>query len=138
MDGLLELGRAVLAAQAFSVHVGAELTRLEPGEAELAIPIAPHLGQQNGFVHGGVISFLVDNAVTFAGGSVLGPNVLTQEIKVSYLKPGRGERLVARASVVHSSERQAVSRCDVFAADRADESLCATGLGTVTVVEPDR
>ena len=136
MEGLLELGRAVLAAQAFSVHVGAELTRLEPGQAELVLPIAPHLGQQNGFVHGGAISFLVDNAITFAGGSVLGPNVLTQEIKVSYLRPGRGERLVARASVIHGSERQAVSRCDVFAVDGAEESLCATALGTVLAVEP--
>ncbi len=73
MAELLELGRAVLAAQPFSVHVGAELARLVPGEAELILPIGPHLGQQNGFVHGGAISFLVDNAITFAGGSVLGP-----------------------------------------------------------------
>ena len=30
------------------------------------------LGLQHGFVHGGVISYLVDNAITFAGASVLG------------------------------------------------------------------
>jgi uncharacterized protein (TIGR00369 family) len=135
VEGLLELGRAVLASQPFSAHVGAELARLEPGEAELVLPIRPHLGQQNGFVHGGAISFLVDNAITFAGGSVLGPDVLTQEIKVSYLRPGKGEQLVARASVIHGSQRQAVSRCDVFSVQDGAETICATALGTVLAVE---
>ncbi len=135
MEGLLDLGRAVLAAQPFSRHVGAELARLEPGTAELVVRIDPHLLQQHGYVHGGVLAFLVDNAVTFAGGSVLGPDVLTQEIKVSYLRPGRGERLVARASVAHSSKRTAVCRCDVVAVDGDEEILCAVALGTVMSVE---
>ena len=135
MPGLLELGRAVLAQQPFSVHVGAELIRLEPGLAEIAVPFRPHLEQQNGVAHGGVLSFLVDNAVTFAGGSVLGPAVLTQEIKVSYLSPGRGERLVARGSVIHSTRRQAVCRCDVVAVEGGEERLCATALGTVVATE---
>ena len=135
MPELLELGRAVLAQQPFSVHVGAELTRFEAGTAEIAVPFASHLEQQDGVAHGGVLAFLVDNAVTFAGGSVLGPAVLTQEIKVSYLSPGRGERLVARASVVHSTRRQAVCRCDVVSVDGDEERLCATALGTVVATE---
>jgi uncharacterized protein (TIGR00369 family) len=135
VDGLLDLGRAVLAAQPFSLHVGAELVRLEPGEAEIVLPIEPHLGQQHGFVHGGVLAFLIDNAVTFAGGSVLGPKVLTQEIKVSYLRPARGDRLVARAHVLHSSKRQAVCRCDVFSVEGDDETLCAAGMGTIMATD---
>jgi uncharacterized protein (TIGR00369 family) len=131
VDGLLELSRGVLASQSFSRHVGAELVRLEPGIAEVSLPFGEHLQQQNGFAHGGVISFLVDNAVTFAGGSVLGPNVLTQEYKVSFLRPATGNRLVARATVVHGSRRQAVCRCDVYALDESGERLCATSLGTV-------
>ena len=136
MTDLLELGRTVLAQQPFSVHVGAELERFEPGPAEISIPFERHLEQQNGVAHGGVLAFLVDNAVTFAGGSVLGPGVLTQEIKVSYLTPGRGDRLVARAAVVHSTRRQAVCRCDVVAIEGEEERLCATALGTVIATEP--
>jgi uncharacterized protein (TIGR00369 family) len=126
-----EVGRAVLAAQPFSVHLGTELVALEPGRAELAIDVAPHLQQQNGFVHGGIVSYLVDNALTFAGGSVLGANVLTQEFKVSYLRPANGERLVARATVLSNSKRQAVCRCDIFAVNGEEETLCATSLGTI-------
>ena len=128
---LLEVGRAVLALQPFSVHVGAQLLVFQPGAAELAISVQPHLKQQNGFVHGGIVSYLVDNALTFAGGSVLGPHVLTQEFKVSYVRPAKGDRLIARATVLYSSKRQAVCRCDVFAVDGAEEVLCATSLGTI-------
>ena len=129
--GLLELGRALLSSQPFSVLLGAEITRFEPGAAEIQLPLRKEHEQQNGFVHGGVLSFLCDNAITFAGGSALGPEVLTQEFKVSYLRPGKGERLVARAEVVYSSKRQAVCRCDVFTVEDSDERLCATALGTV-------
>ena len=128
---MLEVGRALLALQPFSMFLGAELVILERGKSELAMTVEPHMRQQNGFVHGGIVSYLVDNALTFAGGSVLGPNVLTQEFKVSYLRPATGERLVARASVLYSSKRQAVCRCDVFALTGEDEALCATSLGTI-------
>ena len=136
MTELLELGRRVLASQSFSAHLGAELVRYEPGDAELSLPLGPKLLQQNGFAHGGVVSFMVDNGITFAGGSVLGPNVLTQEFKVSYLRPGKGERLVARGHVVHGSRRRAVVRCDVYAVEEGRDEICATALGTVVTVGP--
>jgi uncharacterized protein (TIGR00369 family) len=128
---LLEMGRALLALQPFSVFLGAELMVLDRGKSQLAMTVEPHMRQQNGFIHGGIVSYLVDNALTFAGGSVLGPNVLTQEFKVSYVRPAKGQRLIARASVVYNSKRQAVCRCDVFAVEGEDEALCATSLGTI-------
>lgn len=132
---LLQLGRAVLAQQPFSAYLGAELLALDAGRAELALTVTEQLKQQHGFAHGGVLSYLVDNAVTFAGGSVLGPNVLTQEYKVSYLRPATGGRLLARASVQYRSRRQAVCRCDVYSLDGEREVLCATALGTVLLAE---
>ncbi len=130
------MGRALLALQPFSVHIGADLLVLEPGKAEVGLRVEPHLLQQVGFVHGGIVSYLVDNALTFAGGSVLGPHVLTQEFKVSYVRPAKGERLVARARVLYNSKRQAVCGCDVYAVDGAEEALCATSLGTILATAP--
>ncbi len=131
MDEILELGKQALASQPFSVFLGAELTAFAPGRAELTIPITPQLKQQHGFVHGGVISYAADNALTFAAGSVLGPVILTSEFKINYLRPATGARLVARATVVHASKTQAVCRCDVFAAGEGQEELCAAAQGTV-------
>ena len=128
---MLDLGRKILASQPFSVLLGAELPDLSPGMAEIKVPIRPQLGQQHGFVHGGVISYAADNALTFAGGSILGPAVVTSEFKINYAKPAQGDFLLARATVLHHGRRQAVCRCDVFASDEGAEVLCATAQGTV-------
>ncbi|BDG59515.1 PaaI family thioesterase [Caldinitratiruptor microaerophilus] len=135
---LLHLGEKVLAAQPFSRLVGARLVQFQPGEAVLEIPVRQELLQQNGFVHGGVLSYAADNALTFAGGTVLGPNVLTSEYKINYLRPAVGEKLIGRATVVHAGKRQAVCRCDVFVAKgSAEEVLCATAQGTIVMTSPE-
>ena len=78
----------------------------------------------------GAISYVADNALTFAGGSVL-----TSEYKIDYLRPASGETLVARASVVHAGSRRAVCRCDVFAVGAGGgETFCATAQGTIASV----
>lgn len=134
MEITLELGRQVLASQPFSVLIGATLLAFSPGEAELTIPITDQLKQQYGFLHGGVISYAADNALSFAGGSVLGLLVLTSEYKINYLRQAAGERLVARARVIHASKRQAVCRCDVYAVQDDEETLCATAQGTIVKI----
>ena len=133
MTELLHFGRAVLDQQPFSRHLGTELLVFEHGRAVLALTIRAEFMQQHGFVHGGVISYLVDNALTFAGGSVLGDGVVTVEFKVNYIRPARGERLVATATVEGSGARMAVCGCEVVAIDGEKETRCAVGQGTIAV-----
>lgn len=128
---LLALGRETLQSQPFSQLLGAQMDVFEPGHAQLSLPVAPQLLQQNGFVHGGVLAYLADNALTYAGGSVLAP-VLTSEFKINYLRPAIGDSLIARAQVIHAGKSQAVCRCDVFALTGTEEKLCATAQGTIT------
>ncbi len=136
-DEQFETGRKTLKAQPFSQLIGAELTAFDYGHVTLVIPIRDALLQQNGFVHGGVLSYAADNALTFVGGSVLGPNVLTSEYKINYLKPSIGDRLIARGSVLHVGKRQAVCRCDVYAISEGKaETLCAAAQGTIVTFEP--
>ena len=135
---LLDLGRKILASQPFSVFLGAELLSLCVGHAELEVPIRPEFGQQHGFVHGGIISYAADNALTFAGGSVLGTGVVTSEFKINYLRPAMGEALIARATVVHRGKRQAVCRCEVLASNRGAETPCAIAQGTIARLSTGR
>jgi uncharacterized protein (TIGR00369 family) len=139
MSALSDLAsaRAIFAAQPFSMHIGAELTAFEPGHAELVVPIRPELLQQFGFVHGGVLAYAADNALTFAGGSVLGPSILTRGFAIDDIRPARGASLRADARVITSTSRQALCRCDVFAVgDDGRETYVAGAQGTVAVVEP--
>ncbi|HEX8036757.1 MAG TPA: PaaI family thioesterase, partial [Ktedonobacterales bacterium] len=70
-------------------------------------------------------------AITFAGGTVLGSDVLTAEYKINYVKPAQGECLIARASVIASSRRQAVCRCDILAVRDGEEYICAVAQGSI-------
>lgn len=131
-DVFLQLGRDVLQRQPFSVLLGAELTHLMPGDVELQLPLRDDLKQQDGFAHGGVVSCLADNALTFAGGTAMRVPVVTSEYKINYLKPAMGERLVARAKAVGVGRSQAVCRCDVFSVLGHEETLCAVAQGTIS------
>jgi uncharacterized protein (TIGR00369 family) len=134
MTDLMSLGRAVLERQPFSRHLGTELLAFERGRAVLALGVREEFLQQHGFVHGGVVSYLVDNALTFAGGSVLGENVVTTEFKVNYLRPAQGQRLIATAVVVGSGSRLAVCRCEIVVEGGTEPVCCAVGQGTITAV----
>lgn len=128
---LLAHGRAILAEQPFSVLLGAELTALTPQRAELQLPLRQPLQQQHGFAHGGVVSYLADNALTYAGGAAMAAPVVTSEYKINYVRPALGERLIARAECVSRGRQQAVVRCDVFAVRDGEEKLCAVAQGTI-------
>lgn len=131
-DELLAFARSVFEAQPFSRFLQAELTAAGFGSAEIRIRNRPELQQQHGFVHGGVISYLADNALTFAGGLVLGGDALTAEFKINYGKPAVGGALIARAEAVLTTKRQAVCQCSVYVTDEAGgERLIAVAQGTI-------
>ncbi len=130
-EAFLAMGRDILARQPFSVLLGAQLNALAPGRCELQVTVAEHLKQQHGFVHGGVLGYLADNALTYAGGTALRVPVLTGEFKINYVRPAVGDRLVARAEAVHVGKTQAVCRCELFAVSASGEKLCALAQGTI-------
>lgn len=133
----LDAARKVLAAQPFSQLVGAEITAFGAGRATLEIPIRPELGQQFGYVHGGVLAYAADNALTYAAGTVLGANVLTGGFSITYLRPAAGDRLRAEATVVDATRSQAVCRCEIFADGPGGSVVVAVAQGTTRSVTRD-
>jgi uncharacterized protein (TIGR00369 family) len=131
----LDRYRAVLASQPFSVLVGASLDAVEPGHAQISLLIKPELLQQHGFVHGGVVAYLADNALTCAGGTVLGDS-LTAEFKINFVRPAIGPgRLLADAVSVAQGKTQAVCRCDIYVVRDDERKLCAVAQGTIRKIE---
>jgi uncharacterized protein (TIGR00369 family) len=130
----LEHAVQALQAQPFSRLLNSRIVAFSPAHTELRIPVTDALRQQHGFVHGGVLSYAADNALTFAGGSALGPAVVTSEFKINYVRPAKGEELVARATVVHAGKSQAVCRCEVFSRNQDAEILCAVAQGTISAM----
>lgn len=129
-DELLTHGRNILRSQPFSALLGTALDAFSHGHAELSLAIGPQHMQHQGSVHGGILAYLADNALAFAGGSLFG-DAVTVELKINFLKPARGERLRVVADVVGSGEAQAVCRCDIFCDAEAGAVLCAAAQGTI-------
>ena len=81
MEELSQVARQILKNQPFSRLVGAKLAKFSEEEAVLEIPIREELLQQNGFVHGGVISYAAKGFGAGLGVSIPGmplPDQLTE------------------------------------------------------------
>ncbi|MEU6593500.1 PaaI family thioesterase [Streptomyces sp. NPDC046881] len=135
----LDLARKALAAQPFSVYLGARLTAFGDGAATLELDVREELCQQNGFLHGGVLSYAADNALTFAAGTVAGPRLLTAGYTIDYLRPARGELLRAHAQVVRPGRTRVVCRCELYTIDHTgNRTLCAIAQGTIALTADAR
>lgn len=132
----LALARKVLQAQPFSMLLGARLTAFGDGEATLELDIREELRQQYGFVHGGVLGYAADNALTFAAGSVIGAGLITSGFTIDYLRPAAGALLRAHAQVIRAGRTRVVCRCDLSTVDAEGgaEKLCAVAQGTIAVM----
>ncbi|HET8992340.1 MAG TPA: PaaI family thioesterase [Rhodococcus sp. (in: high G+C Gram-positive bacteria)] len=135
----IERARDVLAAQPFSVLIGAQLSAYGREGVSLEIPLRPELLQQFGFAHGGVLSYAADNAITFAAGTVLGPSIVTTGFSIDYLRPAQGTLLRAHARVVESSKRRALCRSEIIVvAEDGSEKVCAAAQGSARLIEISR
>jgi uncharacterized protein (TIGR00369 family) len=108
--------------------LGITITRLVPGEIELAMPYAQAFTQQHGFVHAGIVTTALDSACGYAAFSLMPADseVLTVEFKTNLLAPAKGDRFVFRAHVVKPGRTLTVCDASAFAIDAGTEKLVAT------------
>lgn len=99
--------------------IGARLSLVEPGVVEITLPYQAELGQQDGYVHAGIVTTIADSACGYAAYSLMpaGSQVLSVEFKVNLLRPAKGLTFVARAEVIKAGKTLTVARADVFAVD---------------------
>ena len=97
-------------------YIGMTEEMIEEGKAELRLNVTQNLLQRRGVVHGGVISSLVDGAVGSAIRSVLSEEQLsaTVELNVNYLRPAKGEYLMAKSKLSHLGKTIAVGQAEIF------------------------
>lgn len=113
--------------------LGISISRLDPGEVELAMDYRPELTQQHGFIHAGVITAGLDNACGIAAFTLMpaGTGILTVEFKTNLLAPARGDRFAFRATVVKSGRTLTVCEARAYAVRNGAETLIATMSGTL-------
>ena len=130
--------RESFSRQGFMKTLGAEISVLDHGQVEIRVGYRPTLTQQNGFIHAGVLTSILDSACGYAAMSV-GPekhDVLSVEFKVNLLAPAKGERFVARAAVKRAGKNLTVCTADAFAIQNGQEKVVATMLATMMNISP--
>lgn len=131
--------RDSFARQSIMPTIGASLLYVRPGEVGIELPVHAGLGQQNGFVHAGVVTTIADSACGYSALSMAlsGVDVLSVEFKVNLLSPATGERLQARGRVVRAGRTITVCAADVFGLAGDEEKHIATMLATIISVPAD-
>ena len=116
--------------------IGARMTRVEPGRVDIELPVREDLGQQHGFVHGGIVGMIADSAGGYAAFTLMpaDASVLTVEYKVNMLAPAEGDLLVARGEVLKPGRSLSVVRADVWARRGDKETRVAAMQQTLMVM----
>ena len=91
-----------------------------------------------GIFHGGVITALADTAGGYAAGTVqeTDSSFLTVELKINFLNPARGEKLITRGRVLKGGRTLTVVQTDSFIQNEGAEKLVATAL--ITFIRENR
>ncbi len=78
--------------------------------------IRDDLLNESGVLHGGVVASIADEAVWHAMINHFGERrpAVTTELKVNYLRPIHGAKVVAKADLVHAGRSLCVGRVDIF------------------------
>jgi uncharacterized protein (TIGR00369 family) len=117
-----------LALSPYQRFLGLELVRYEDGLCEIHMPFREELLREEGsdWLHGGVISALIDIAGDYAVETKTGGDVPTIDLRVDYLRPAKRGSLIAIGRVIKVGRR--VNVADVEVKDETGR-LVATGRG---------
>jgi uncharacterized protein (TIGR00369 family) len=129
--------RVSFARQTFMDTIGGRIAALSPGYCEVELPFRGDLCQQNGYLHGGVVTSIAANAAGFAAFSLMPPNssVLGVDYKINLLNPGAGERFIAIGRVLKPGRTLFVVECDVEAETAGERKLIAKMLTSMMCLE---
>jgi uncharacterized protein (TIGR00369 family) len=117
--------------------IGATIASVQTGEVQVALPYSDHITQQDGFLHAGIVTTLVDSACGYAAYTLMpaGSRVLSVEFKVNLMSPAIGERFVAIGKVIKAGRTITVCSGEVLAYQGETSKLVALMQATMIRVE---
>ena len=128
---------SIFSAAGFLRTLGIQLDAVGPGRCETSMMVTAAHKQQHGYVHAGAVTTLADHTAGGAARAAVRPgkDVLTIELKINFLAPGRTNKLVAVGRALRAGNRIAVSEVEVFDAGDGERTLIAKLTSTLTVLD---
>jgi uncharacterized protein (TIGR00369 family) len=133
-----ELINEKLKGQQLMRTLGIKLTKVEENFVEAEAEVNELLSQQDGFVHGGVISTLADIVCGFASFTLVEPDqrVVTADLKIYFLNAGKGKIVGARGYVIKAGKTMMFCESDIYVRTGTEEHLIARGYSIMAVIKP--
>ena len=124
------------ADQAVMKTIGASIEAIGAGEIEIEFPYQSSLTQQNGFIHAGIVSTVLDSACGYAAFSLMpeDASVLTIEFKINLLSPAKGDRFRGYGKVKKAGRTISVAEAELYAFSDQGRKLVATMVGTLMAI----
>ncbi len=124
-------------ANKFAPFIGLKFTEIEEGRISGTLDFEEKHKQQNGYLHGGVTSAILDMVQGFASYTLVenGQFVFTVEAKISYLNRGMGTKFYAAGWVIKPGKRFHFCEGEIWYMDEAGQKIIvAKGSATMAVV----
>jgi uncharacterized protein (TIGR00369 family) len=120
----------------FMVDLGVEPTAVTPGRVTSELLLQSRHLQHSGQAHAGVMTTMADHSMGAAAQtqSPEGHWVVTAELKVSMMRPGKGERLVCEAWVLKAGRTLSFTEAEVYAVTGTERTLVMKGSATMALV----
>jgi uncharacterized protein (TIGR00369 family) len=117
----------------------AKLIKITTGEVHIELPYDPKITQQNGYVHAGIITTVIDSACGYAAFSLMPPDsgVLAVEFKVNFLSPAKGEKFVAIGKVIKAGRTLTICSGEMHAINDSEMKLVALMQATMIALNKD-
>jgi uncharacterized protein (TIGR00369 family) len=130
---------ASFATQGLMATLGAELLHVGDGEVQIVLWPRPGLSQQNGYIHAGAITSVLDSACGYAALTVApaGFDVLAVEFKINFVRPAVADRFVAIGKVVKAGRTLTVCQGEVIGERGAERKVVAVMQSTIIKLAGD-
>ncbi len=113
-----------------------KIAGMGPGWLDCQVINRPELQQQNGFLHAGVIATLADMSAGISAATLIDKDhsALSAEFKIVLLRPGLGERFIARGRTIKRGRKLSVAESWIYGVTGDKEKLIARGYLTLAVI----
>ena len=131
--------RESFAQQEMMNTLNCKIAHIGPGELHIEAPYNQCFTQQDGFLHAGVVTTLIDSACGYAAYTLMPDDsrVLSVEFKVNLLNPALGDWFRAEGRVVKSGKTISVCEGKFFALQGEQEKLIALMQATMICVRKE-
>lgn len=111
---------SIIQEMPFEETLAVRVTRRHRDGVTVQVRLGPDLMNCNGVLHGGVAAAIADEAAWHAMHNHFGGDrrSTTTELKVNYLRPISGDKVIARAYLIRAGKTLCVSRVDLFDSSR--------------------